>query len=78
MKCKIDTAYVYKTMEYIHRKIEYLYFYPNIAKREKSLFLPLFQFYNMLCSFRNGKTRIFNLTLKYNTNKQGLAWWSSG
>ena len=64
-------------MEYIHRKIKYLSFYPNIDPKEKSLFLPLFQFHNMLCSFKNGKT-IFNLTLKYNANKQGLAWWSSG
>ena len=47
-------------------------------QKEKSLFLPVFQFHNMLCSFKNGKTRMFNLTLKYNTSKQGLAWWSSG
>ena len=41
MKYKIDTAYVYKRMEYIHRKIEYLSFYPNTPKRKVSIFTSI-------------------------------------
>ena len=64
MKCKIDTAYVYKRIEYIHRKIEYLSFYPNMPKK-KSLY---FYYYSSstICFVVSRMERQGYLTLLWN------------